>query len=1365
MTAGPRALPYVAITRHFREVSEDPKDGFARRMLGSFRSVAPTTWGNLLRPDAEEGASPGVVLVAPSGAGKSTEVRSQAERLRQEKHVAFCCEAGAVATDGLRESLDRPSAETFDRWLSGTAAAVLFLDAVDEVYLRQRKFRDVTRRLAKEIDFGMRDIQVVVTVRNGAWSQTDRNDLADLLRPRQPDPGIKVVTFEPIDADALRALAIAAGVEDVEAFLRCFEEDELYNLLDLRPCDAQLFVNYWNKHGAFGSWTQVLADFLETSFIEANPAHQSHQHLSLEQGSGALRRIAAASILTKRTHVTLPTSAPLTAAMDGRRLFSDWEGRLLGELFGNSLFVHKGEAAVQLPQGALTHFLAAKWFGERVRKGWRPEELRDALFVKVFDENRWRVPESRLPVVGWVASEVPELRQLLLDEDPRVLLYEGDPRQLDSSEIVAALRTIAKRAVATKGMPWPTTGTIRQLARPELADAILDLLREYRGNPEVERHLLRYAEIGRYQTCLAHSLEIALDPSADTWSRARALSVVAAIGSASDKAELLTLLSEPHVEVRVELIQALVPDHLRGDALVQFLLRVDNHQLVYVMARVIDRVSLDDVDATLHALLPSLQTTTTAAETKSRCELALVLVLSRLRRLAAMPPWLADGVVALERHWDRHFVSNEERAQLEALFESNAVARRATWEARIRQAHDAEIQTSICRPRVGRLQADDIAWLFEQQKRASTETLKQELLWAIGQFYQSTTEATRQAILARADLPQELATRFEALDAGRQVDEGSRAREVAKRLDDEETRQQNIAALNLKRTTLASGEDLNLLIWGWQHLEHPDTARARIDLGQLRELVGDDLTQCFARGFKACWRQQHVPLPEPGKNSTPVVLLAGLTGLTLEVRDGLDFSALTAAEAELAARYGLLELNAFPHWFDDLRAAHPSAVRGVLEDVLENEWIATCEHHGVMRFASHAPKDVGLLMRSVVLVLAEGRPVGHPKIVRAAANALLVSDDDALRVAQVSRRLVESSAAADMEVQPGWLRVWAHVEPIAAAEWLDNVRMTSADRFNRLVAGAAEQLKHDFDAQTRTALTAIMSPRALEKWVRLLHLAVRPEDDVDHKGVYSPGTRDHAEEFRRRCMNALAEDPSLEAYMAVRRLRDDSELIAYGDLLERVGDAQLARAAEVAAAPWSETDIVTVERGDERRPNSLEDLFRLVLRHLARVGQLVENDDLSYRGLFTEKTSEKEIQRWAASSLKLVGRGLYSVAREVELDEDCKVDIAALADGVGRVPIEIKPLGPYSLNALKACITKQLHGRYMQPADVKYGVLLLVRQTDKAWEVEGRRAGFSALVAAVRAFANAFGAEHDKVITVATIDLLDARARREHDVV
>jgi hypothetical protein len=122
--------------------------------------------------------------------------------------------------------------------------------------------------------------------------------------------------------------------------------------------------------------------------------------------------------------------------------------------------------------------------------------------------------------------------------------------------------------------------------------------------------------------------------------------------------------------------------------------------------------------------------------------------------------------------------------------------------------------------------------------------------------------------------------------------------------------------------------------------------------------------------------------------------------------------------------------------------------------------------------------------------------------------------------------------------------------------------------------------------------------------------------------------------------------------------------------------------------------------------------------------------------------------------LKLVSRGLYAVVRENELADGNKVDISALVEGLARVPIEVKPLGPYSLNQLTACISDQLHAKYMRPRDVKFGTLLLVRQVDKEWDIGGRLVPFETLVEAVRSFATEFNAKHDTVITVEIIDLL-----------
>jgi hypothetical protein len=194
--------------------------------------------------------------------------------------------------------------------------------------------------------------------------------------------------------------------------------------------------------------------------------------------------------------------------------------------------------------------------------------------------------------------------------------------------------------------------------------------------------------------------------------------------------------------------------------------------------------------------------------------------------------------------------------------------------------------------------------------------------------------------------------------------------------------------------------------------------------------------------------------------------------------------------------------------------------------------------------------------------------------------------------------------------------------------------------------------------------------------------------------------------------------------------------------------------AEAATPRWTEDAILAVENGDERRPSTIEELFNLVSRHLRRVRRLVENDDFSYRALLRRAPREREIQLWTASSLRLISRGLYSLVRENVVDDDKEVDISAVADGVGRVPIEIKVVDKYSTRKLMRCIEDQLLGRYMQPRDVRYGILLAVRSTKTKWKLGHKSGGFLDLKQALRAHASEVGARHDKVIRLETIDLV-----------
>src|SRR5262249_18071893 len=157
------------------------------------------------------------------------------------------------------------------------------------------------------------------------------------------------------------------------------------------------------------------------------------------------------------------------------------------------------------------------------------------------------------------------------------------------------------------------------------------------------------------------------------------------------------------------------------------------------------------------------------------------------------------------------------------------------------------------------------------------------------------------------------------------------------------------------------------------------------------------------------------------------------------------------------------------------------------------------------------------------------------------------------------------------------------------------------------VSRVAALLEEDFDERRQELDTRTWDPIALEKWVLMLHAAVRPEDDIHRsgEGVYSPGQRDQAQGFRSRCITRLARDPSREAYMALQHIRAAPEMRAYLEFVDASIETQFAAAAEQLATPWSEEDILSVERGDEVAPRTNADLFSLVLRHLGRVAALI----------------------------------------------------------------------------------------------------------------------------------------------------------------
>lgn len=1342
-------MNYVDIVRSFEDIGEESPAPLLRRMRRQWSR--PLTWEQLLAKDA----AAHVVLVAPSGSGKTTEMQAQARRLRGEGRHAIFASARSIVDHGFEDRLEsEEDANALAAWRRTDDRAVIFLDGVDELVIDRRDFRSLIRRM-RQLPASLRqNWQLVLSARTGAWTGESYQLLANQTVGGSGNENIREVKFEPLDEQAVRLLAESEGCRDIQGFMDALEEEELCDEIDLRPMDVAPLVRRWNEARTIGPWSRMLEEYQDAALAEVNSDRDRDRELTLDMGRLAARRVGAATLFMKTPFIAVPMGQASNEVVSGRLLFSDWRWRPLSELFESPLFVHKGREAVQLPQGPLPPYLAARWLADRWRGGRDARWLRDQVLVRVYGEMSYALPESRQAMVGWLASEVPAFRALLVEDFPEVVLYRGDPDRLGDDEVIGALERVLVNIRHADEPVWVARRTMRRLARPALEPQVVALL-SAESSETARGHLLEWASAGRYSRAVPIATRVAHDEHAASPIRCDAVELVASCGGEVDRQGLLELVSTADERVRAALISDLVPDVLHGERWVELASRGGGDTFKYLFASHISQVGTRDLDDLLERMLPSVQGAERNAETNGHFDVAMIAAIERATRPGPYEEALPRTLHAVERlaACEMRDPPGEQEKKLEQTLAENKVLRRLLWEQRIkRDASGSDAGSCVFGARYGHRSPDDIRWLFGKAMQYPEQ--RALLVHAIRFIFAAMPAEQRAELLHHCQDLGELVAELRSSE----VQEQEAAEATARRADearkrDAEIRRKHAEALWRIRDQIAAGDHEGALAWAWKP-EKDDRGKYSFDLVRLEHLVGPELVPVFVRGYRAFWRKHDVAIPPPGQTQTPVAALAGLAGVGLDCADGLDWTTLTAREATLAATYALYEINGLPVWFPDLLAAQQEVARGVLAQAVGQEWDSTTGGARLLGYAPYEPPSVVRVLRGLAVELLQDRRPASAEVLHAAGDAVLLSSEGAEKVAAGAGAAVSELAKSDDPRLKEWLRLWAHLDPLAVADWFEEELVSSPGSAGRLFVMVAGLLGEDFDEhRSRVAASALFAPSALGRWVRLLMSEVRVEDDLrptKHMRVLRP--RDHARDFRRMCLNRLVGDPTPLARDALIGLTTTGPLAEDKQDAVKLLEAQRRVAAEAAAVPWTEEDVLAVERGDERTPRSMDDLFALVRRHLLDLAAMLESDEFRYTELFTPRTAERELQLWVASSLKHRAGGLYSVVRENVVADDKEVDISAVADGVGQIPIEIKRAA-LSVKDLEEAISGQLIGRYMTQSDRTKGILLLVHHAPKRWKVGEGCKQLPELVEHLRGVAEAVARPAGKSVAVMVLDI------------
>lgn len=1333
--------------RTFIEVDRDDAPDIETAAMVARMTGKSIGWADVL-------AHPRSVLLGEAGTGKTTEFELQRERCRLDGTPAFFCRIEDLADDGLERALESASDwEEFQGWRAGEGQAVFLLDSVDEARLRGKNVARALSALNHELKAARDRATVLISCRASDWqAHADRAMVAKRLpgpllsgktKGRDKDaPAVRVFAFAPLNEVQVRRLAVEAyGLNNVDAFLREVHDAQADVFLH-RPRDVEWMILHQQQTGRIGLLSEVIAANISKKLAE--PRHSvrpCHAELAVDRLAAGACSLAAAVIFTRKPAYRLPDDGPRTDlapdALDTAEVLTGWTDAERQELLSRALFDEATYGRVRFHHRSVIEHLTAQWLADRIGPSGTSTEVEGILFPEVYGR-RFAAP-TLAPVIGWLAGSNERIRRLAETFAPSILIEHGDPRVLPVDTRAGILRAVVSRLHATSHARESVSyEALDRFAAPELGSAVRELYAQFGADDRVAALLLRMARHGRMTECADLALTAVLDRTDEM--RSWALWALQRIGSQSHKATVAErLAADPSQWSDRDLGQALELCLPEGMFLAQFLDVIERtavhhaqfrdglHTALATLAeQALPEPWLPEVLARFLDLMqrePGIMEDGKPVASKMHAGLRGALARVLVRLLNGNPSQLPEGAVLeavdfLEHtHWrlpDHHF---QPKNIIEAIGHHPVLKRSLFWRGaeRYRQQHGRAathvVQVHSDGESYWVLAADDWPWLVDDlAARPDPDDRTLALHGSLVIWHQSgrPEDLLKRMRLAVGDDVSLLDEIERVINPAPSVaaEEQQRKAEQYKR-ERERVLAEHLAAARARFAEeldgIRGGEAVSALHALWNEMDGDNSRQTKTDTASLVPAYGEDIAAAAREGFKRGWRRW--------ASETPRSSALVLSGIGIDIEDGLALHSLSPTEALAAARCALLEMNDYPEWFLDLLRAHPAAVREAFAASIDNDWISVSEHGftEVLGRLSHTTASIRDLVMSHVLDRLESREPASLEATRAAVRLLERSEPvQRDRLATLAARRV-SETVDDHARLMIWLPLWMSLDGPAALSFLEDrlSAMPSTAEADALVMDLCSMLYgHSYFALQAIGGIPDDVP-SLTRLVTILFRHVRRADDNAHpSGGYKPNRRDHAEEVRWAALRRLSSIPSKATYQALLDLADQLASVAEPDIFRRLADERAAGDAD--PAPWTPNAVTAFERDHEALLVTAADLFRIAVRRLHAIKADLEGGDFSQRLILGPGTDEETVQLWLADQLRLRANGRYTVHREEHVDQAKRTDIRLHNAAVeGPVCIEIKVVSRWTTRELEAAPEKQLVGQYLRDQRSRYGIFLL----------------------------------------------------------
>lgn len=1038
--------------------------------------------------------------------------------------------------------------------------------------------------------------------------------------------GLELYRLAPLDTDDIRIFAGHRGVTNVDALIDALARTDLFVLAQL-PFDLEDIIAVWIETGSLDSRLAVLERGLTRRL---SPPASALSTLSLEKALEGARRLAIATTLTGEANIALPGSGG--GGIDPTIVLGDWSRPQILALLERGVFSDAIYSMVRFRHRETRELLSAQWLAEALRDPMRRGEIEGHLFRELYGETVI-VPRTR-PLLPWLILFDEGVRSRALAHEPEIIIEGGDPARLPFDVRRTILRDLVER-IAAGDARGGDNSAIARIAQRDLTDEALALLDSHGKNDDVIFFLGRLVWQGAMAEAAARLGDITRESTRGIYARIVSARAVATTGGADVcKALWRDLNREAELPRRLlaELLDAAPTDVEAVDLLLASLENIEPYKqfettgLSGALHGLIDRLPLTSDQAPARPLvrlvegLAALLAREPYVE-RRECKVSEAyrwlmgpamhaverLIIGRSAACFDAPALAVLAQVPALRHWggdeDRehktklHELIPRWTALNDALFWHTVAMARAA-----RETDDKPVDDDWTVSWIGHFWALDAASFDRTLEWIGSRELHDDRSLALSRSFRTYAQNGRpaawrrrlwKAVAGDAILEAKLRTLMRpppSLEVRRWKAQERKWSERRRRRDENEAsgRAALIARVQANPDSVREPQGLEpgQMTWDQAHLlqsiEGDGLRMSRGAGAQWRTLIpefGEVVAEAFRDGAMRHWRRYRPTLRSEngGSNTIPYALIFAMAGLEIESgADRMGLAHLPKDEALHALRYATSELNGFPAWLEPLYRAHP-------KEGFELFWGETrweLEHSGaepihymLHDLVYHAPWLQTDLAKPIHDWLFEhGAPNGD--CLRYGRAIMVGGGIDAATLAALARHRMADASMPD-EQRASWFALWVDNAPADGIPAL-------ADHLASLAAPADARFAEEFIVSLMggrrsggAGNAAWKTPEDLKALYVLMHRHIRADEDLNRAngGVYSPTTRDDAQDARSTLFNLLSAIPGEATYRQILALAEDHPEPSYRAHMRRRAHG---RAVEDSDREWTLADVMAL---------------------------------------------------------------------------------------------------------------------------------------------------------------------------------------------